>query len=72
MPQATRDDVMDALDAVDADARLGKLGHQEEEKTTERDGVDLVSFIRLMRQRPTHAAGNPHSGPETHSLQVPV
>lgn len=67
LPQATRDDVLDALDALDADSRPrgGQLYSQEEEKAgstrsgsngPSNGGVDLVSFIRLMRQKPPPTA----------------
>lgn len=63
--QATRDDVLDALDVLDSDSRLrGQFQAEEEEKAEGRQndssttgGVDLVSFIRLMRHRPTSVTG---------------
>lgn len=64
--QATHEDVLDALDALEDEALCGQLRGQEafheEKKEHCRDyhngspgeNVDLVSFIRLMRQRPVH------------------
>lgn len=63
--QATRDDVLDALDVLDADRRSSRppnRGREEESKGNgeagSTSGVDLVAFIRLMRQRPTQAQGS--------------
>lgn len=61
--QATRDDVLDALDTLDADRNSSRPKGRREEETKDggRDGgtggVDLVAFIRLMRQRPANTAG---------------
>lgn len=63
--QASRDDVLDALDELDADRRRsGRPTHdrrEEESKdggaTSGTGGVDLVAFIRLVRQRPRLSPG---------------
>lgn len=68
LSQASRDDVLDVLDELDAERqpnRPAKEGREEEAKDGGRDsggsgvasGVDLVAFIRLMRQRPRHTPG---------------
>ena len=61
--QATRDDVLDVLDVLDDNHRssrsIQEKGH-EESKIGQGDdphGVDLVGFIRLMRQGPTCTVG---------------
>lgn len=68
--QATRDDVLDALDMLEADRQPypGRRNQDEEQKEADGEkndgsegGVDLVSFIRLMRQRPMTATGGPTS-----------
>lgn len=64
MIQATHEDVLDALDVLEDEALYGQLRGQQEACHEEKKGhyrdyhngtpaehVDLVSFIRLMRQR---------------------
>eukprot|EP00903_Cladosiphon_okamuranus_P007182 g6974.t1 len=61
--QASRDDVLDALDELDADRQQSGRPAEEPRGEESKDGrggrsgpggVDLVAFIRLMRQRPRH------------------
>lgn len=62
--QATRDDVLDALDVLDADNQPHRESDREEKRgdgpndsSGSASGVDLVSFIRLMRQKQAQRTG---------------
>lgn len=64
--QASRDDVLDALDELDADRQQpgrpteNRRGEESKDGGGGRSGtggVDLVAFIRLMRQRPRQNPG---------------
>lgn len=63
--QASRDDVLDALDELDADRQSsrpsgGRKGEESKDGGGDSGtgGVDLVAFIRLMRHRPRQALGS--------------
>lgn len=67
MLQASRDDVLDALDELDADRQQSGRPVEDPRGEESKDGgggrsgiggVDLVAFIRLMRQRPCHEPGS--------------
>lgn len=64
MRQASRDDVLDALDELDAEKLSGRPAEDRRQESKDAGGgrsgtggVDLVAFIRLMRQRPRHDPG---------------